>query len=110
VTLLHDGDPVAAWPDWTELAGLGKPHWAARGPRLASTLLLIQAAAAGNSIALLPAALAATHLKDGSLVIPFKVKLVRTLTHWIVRPQRELSSPAVRAFRAWLHAEARVKS
>jgi DNA-binding transcriptional LysR family regulator len=110
VTLLHDGDPVAAWTDWTEVAGLGKPHWATRGPRLASTLLLIQAAAAGDGIALVPAALAATHLKDGSLIIPLKVKLARTLTHWIVRPQRELSSPAVRAFCAWLRAEARVKT
>jgi LysR family glycine cleavage system transcriptional activator len=109
-TLLHDGDPAAAWPDWTEAAGLGKLPWAGRGPRLASTLLLIQAAAAGNGIALVPAALAAAHLKDGSLVIPFRVKFARKLTHWMVRPQRELSSPAVRAFLAWLRGEARVNS
>jgi LysR family glycine cleavage system transcriptional activator len=106
-TLLHDGDPFAGWPDWTEAAGLGKPQWAARGPRLASTLLLIQAAAAGTGIALVPATLAAAHLKDGSLVVPFKVRLARKLRHWVVRPQRELSSPAVRAFSTWLHTEVR---
>jgi DNA-binding transcriptional LysR family regulator len=106
-TLLHDGDPAATWPDWTEAAGLGKPAWAARGPRLASTLLLIQAAAAGNGVALVPNTLAAAHLKEGSLVVPFQIKFARKLIHWMVRPQRELSSPAVRAFSTWLRAEAR---
>jgi DNA-binding transcriptional LysR family regulator len=106
VTLLHDGDPVASWQDWTEAAGLGKPTWAMRGPRLASTLLLIQAAAAGDGVALVPSSLAAAHLRDGSLVAPFKVKFARKLTHWLVRPQRELTSPAVRAFSTWLRAEA----
>jgi LysR family transcriptional regulator, glycine cleavage system transcriptional activator len=105
-TLLHDDDPFASWPDWTQAVGLGKPDWAARGPRLASTLLLIQAAAAGNGVALVPARLAAAHLKDGSLVIPFMVKFARKLTHWLVRPQREISSPAIRAFCAWIRAEA----
>lgn len=109
-TLLHDDDPGASWRDWTEAAGLGKPDWVARGPRLASTLLLIQAAAAGDGIALVPARLAAAHLENGSLVMPFRVKLTRKLTHWLVRPQRELSSPAVRAFCAWLRAEARNKN
>lgn len=107
VTLLHDGDPAATWADWTEAAGLGQPPWATRGPRLASTLLLIQAAAAGNGVALVPKALAAAHLKENSLVVPFKIKSARKLAHWMVRPQRELSSPAVRAFSTWLSAEAR---
>lgn len=105
--LLHDGDPAATWSDWTDAAGLGKPAWTVKGPRLASTLLLIQAAAAGDGVALVPAALAAAHVKEASLVIPFKIKFARKLTHWVVRPQRELSSPAVRAFSAWLGAEAR---
>lgn len=105
--LLHDGDPAATWADWTKAAGLGQPAWAARGPRLASTLLLIQAAAAGSGVALVPKALAAAHLKENSLVVPFKIKSQRKLVHWMVRPQRELSSPAVRAFSTWLSAEAR---
>jgi LysR family glycine cleavage system transcriptional activator len=109
-TLLHDDDPNASWPDWVEAAGLGKADWAARGPRLASTLLLIQAAAAGDGVTLVPARLAAGHLEDGSLAVPFKVKFARQLTHWLVRPQRELSSPALRAFCAWLRSEARNRS
>ncbi len=106
VTLLHDGDPMASWQDWTAAAGLGMPAWAARGPRLASTLLLIQAAAAGDGVALVPSSLAAAHFKAGSLIAPFKVKFARKLTHWMARPQRELSSPAIRAFSSWLRAEA----
>lgn len=106
-TLLHDDDPTASWSDWAESVGLGKPDWAARGPRLASAFLLIQAAVAGDGVALVPARLTAARLKDGSLAIPFRVKFARKLTHWLVRPQRELSSPAVRAFCTWLRAEAR---
>lgn len=106
-TLLHDDDPTASWSDWADSVGLGKPDWAARGPRLASAFLLIQAAAAGDGVALVPARLAAARLKDGSLAIPFQVKFARKLTHWLVRPQRELSSPAMRAFCTWLRAEAR---
>ncbi len=109
-TLLHDDDPAASWPAWAEAVGLGKPDWAGHGPRLASTLLLIEAAAAGNGVALVPARLASAHLDDGRLAIPFRVKFARRLTHWLVRPQRDLSSPAVRAFCAWLRAEAHNKN
>lgn len=110
VTLLHDDDPAASWPHWAEAAGLGKPDWTARGPRLASTLLLIQAAAAGDGVALVPWRLAQAHLEKANLAIPFKIKFARKLTHWLVRPQRELSSPALRAFCTWLRAEVRSKN
>jgi len=106
-TLLQDDDPTISWHDWTEAAGLGKPDWARRGPRLAATLMLVQAAVAGNGVALVPARLAEEHLTKESLVAPFAVKLGHNYAHWLVRPQRSLSSPAVRAFCAWLRAETR---
>lgn len=105
-TLLHDDDPAISWPDFIAALDLGKPDWAARGPRLASTLLLIQAALAGDGVALVPARLAQSHLAKGDLITPFALKPTPTLTHWLVRPQRALSSPAIRAFTAWLRAEA----
>lgn len=107
VTLLHDEDPAISWLDFADRSGLGRPGWAASGPRLASTLLLIQAALAGDGAALVPAQLAETHLVKGDLVTPFAVKQAPPLTHWLVRPQRALSSPAIRAFTAWLRAEAK---
>jgi LysR family glycine cleavage system transcriptional activator len=105
VTLLQDEDPSISWRQWTQAAGLGNPGWASRGPRLASTLLLVQAAAAGDGVALVPAYLADSHIERGQLVKPFDVKLDRGPTYWLVRPQRGLSSPAIRAFCAGLRAE-----
>jgi len=110
ITLLQDEAPAISWADFTETLGLGRPDWATRGPRLASSLLLMQAAAAGEGIALVPARLAEAHLEQGSLVQPFAVRIDGRLAHWLVRPQRELSSPAIRAFTTWLRRQAGKKS
>jgi len=110
VPLLHDEDPAISWLDFTDRLGLGRPDWATSGPRLASTLLLIQTAVAGDGVALVPARLAEAHLAKGDLITPFAVKHTHPLTHWLVRPQRALSSPAIRAFTAWLRAEATNKT
>lgn len=107
VTLLHDEDPAISWLSFAEAAGLGRPGWASHGPRLASTLLLIQSALAGDGVALVPARLADAHLETGSLVQPFTLKLDNAIAHWLVRPGRDLSSPAIRAFIAWLRSEIR---
>lgn len=106
VTLLHDEDPAISWLAFAEATGLGRPDWAMQGPRLASTLLLIQSATAGDGAALVPARLAETHLDKANLVQPFTLNLDNGLAHWLVRPGRDLSSPAIRAFIAWLRAEA----
>jgi LysR family transcriptional regulator, glycine cleavage system transcriptional activator len=107
VTLLQDEDPALSWPHWIAAAGLGHPAWASRGPRLAASVLLLQAAAAGDGVALVPACLAEGHFANGTLVAPFEVKLEGAVSYWLVRPQRGLSSAAVRAFCAWLRTEAR---
>jgi LysR family glycine cleavage system transcriptional activator len=108
--LLHDEDPAISWSEFADRLGLGNPDWATTGPRLASSLLLIQAAIAGDGVALVPARLAEAHLAKGDLITPLAVKLAHPLTYWLVRPQRALSSPAIRAVTAWLRAEARNKT
>ncbi len=104
--LLHDEDPNAAWWRWTEAAGLGRPAWAAQGPRLAGVALLLQAAAAGEGVALVPASLAAGHLGDGRLVAPLAARVGLGPAYWLVRPARDISTPAIRAFAAWARAHA----
>ncbi len=106
VRLMHDDDPTASWWRWTEVAGLGRPSWAARGPRLAGVSLLLQAASAGEGVALVPARLAAGHLDDGRLVAPLAARVDLGPAYWLVRPTRGTSTPATRAFAAWLQAEA----
>lgn len=104
--LLHDGDRSAQWWHWTEAAGLGRPSWASRGPRLAAVLLLVQAAVAGEGVALVPGRLAGRHLSDGRLVTPFDATVGLGTLYWLVQPQREATLPA-RAFCNWLRAEAK---
>lgn len=104
--LLHDGDPAAPWSRWTEAADLGRPAWASRGPRLAAVSLLLQADAAGEGVALVPARLAARHLADGRLTAPFDVSVNLGSIYWLVRSLRGAASPAVRAFSTWVKAEA----
>ena len=67
---------------------------------------LMQAAAAGDGVALVPAHLAGSHIERGHLINPFAVKFDKGPSYWLVRAQRGLSSPAIRAFCAWLRAEA----
>jgi LysR family transcriptional regulator, glycine cleavage system transcriptional activator len=107
VRLLHDEDPAAAWWRWTEAAGLGRPDWGARGPRLAGVAMLLQAAAAGEGVALVPSRLAAGYMSDGRLVTPLVVRAELHSAYWLVRPARGTSTPAVRAFATWIRTEAR---
>lgn len=106
VRLLHDDDPAASWWRWTEAAGLGRPNWATRGPRLAGASMLLQAASAGEGVALVPARLAAGHLDDERLVAPLEARVELGPTYWLVRPTRGISTPAVRAFAAWVRVDA----
>lgn len=106
VPLLHDQDPTAEWWRWTEMAGLGRPEWAARGPRLAGVGLLIQAATAGQGVALVSARLAAEGIMRGQLVAPFAKRVELGPAYWLVRSSRGVQAPAARAFAAWLRAEA----
>ncbi|MGH7123199.1 MAG: LysR substrate-binding domain-containing protein, partial [Stellaceae bacterium] len=104
--LLHDEDPAAPWWRWTEATGLGRPAWASRGPRLGAVSLLVQAAAAGEGVALVPRRLATRFLFDRRLTAPFAVQVSLGTVYWLVRPSRGVASPAVRAFSAWVRAEA----
>ncbi len=65
-TLLHDEDPRVSWAEWLEAAGLGHPRWASRGPRLADGALVLQAARAGQGVALGRRRLAAGHAAEQS--------------------------------------------
>lgn len=105
--LLHDQDPAAGWWRWTEAAGLGRPEWADRGPRLAGVGLLIQAAAAGQGVALASARLAAEGIARGQLVAPLAARVELGPALWLVRSARGVPAPAARAFAAWMRAEAR---
>jgi LysR family transcriptional regulator, glycine cleavage system transcriptional activator len=107
-TLLHDEDPLARWADWLEAAGLGRPAWSNRGPRLADGALVLQAAANGHGVALARKRLAGPLLRIGKLVQPFGLTLQLGPSYWLVLPARGTPiSSAARSFANWVRAAAR---
>jgi LysR family glycine cleavage system transcriptional activator len=102
-TLIHDEDPRLSWPEWLAAAGLGRPRWGHRGPRLADGALILQAARAGQGVALSRRRLAAGQLRSGTLVQPFGPDLPLGPSYWLVLPPRGTPlSAAASAFAGWV--------
>ena len=108
--LLHDGSPDAdeSCPDWAMwLAARGvKGVDGARGPRFNQSSLVIEAAANGRGVALAKATLAQDDIDAGRLVMPFRDATVVDFAYYIVHPKAKARLGSVRAFIAWLTAEA----
>ena len=108
--LLHDGSPDAdeSCPDWTMwLAARGvKGVDGSRGPRFNQSSLVIEAAVGGRGVALAKRALAQADLDAGRLVAPFQIATAVDFAYYVVHPKAKGRLPQVKAFVAWLIAEA----
>lgn len=109
-TLLHDGSPdqdesCPTWPMWLKAAGVTGVD-GSRGPKFNQSSLVIEAAVAGKGVALAKSQLALADLEAARLVIPFDMTTPSAFAYYIVHPQSRSASPAVNAFKAWLHEEA----
>jgi LysR family glycine cleavage system transcriptional activator len=102
--LLHDDDHTG-WRLWLELAGVEGVD-PTRGPIFTDSAMVVQAAAEGQGVALARRVLAAGDLAAGLLVQPFEVSLPHDLAYYLVSPEATAEQPRIRAFRAWLLAEA----
>jgi LysR family glycine cleavage system transcriptional activator len=103
-TLLHDRDRTR-WASWLAMAAL-PGEIAEHGPVLDQASLVIDAALAGDGVALARASLAALDLAAGRLVVPFGPALEGDRPYWLLCRPAARRRPEVRAFRAWLLAEA----
>jgi LysR family transcriptional regulator, glycine cleavage system transcriptional activator len=108
--LLHDGSPAAdeSCPDWTMwLAARGvKGVDGARGPRLNQSSLVLEAAIVGRGVALAKRALAQDDLDAGRLVAPLDISTNVDFAYYLVYPKPKARMPQVKAFIAWITAEA----
>ena len=108
--LLHDGSPDAdpSCPDWTMwLAARGiKSVDGQRGPRFNQSSLVIEAAVGGRGVALAKRTLAQADLDAGRLVTPFNFSDAVDFAYYVVYPKAKGRLPQVKAFVAWLTAEA----
>ncbi len=102
--LLHDQER-SRWREW--LAAFGAPGAVAgEGPIFSDTSLAIDAAVAGQGVALARSALAVLDLNAGRLVRPMKDSVPAAIAYWIVCPKGASELPSICAFRTWLLAEA----
>lgn len=87
------------WPAWLRAAGLA--NVVARGPLFDASTLMVQAAMAGEGVALAPPAMFAHELQQGRLVQPFALA-VDVGGYWLTRLQSKEPTAAMASFRAWL--------
>jgi LysR family glycine cleavage system transcriptional activator len=108
--LLHDGSPDAddSCPDWSMWLAARQVRGVdgARGPRFNQSSLVIEAAVNGRGVALAKRTLAQADLDAGRLVAPFNIATAVDFAYFIVHPKAKGRLSQVRAFVAWLAAEA----
>jgi len=109
-TLLHDGspDPDDSCPDWAMwLAARGvKGVDGNRGPRFNQSSLVIEAAMNGRGVALAKRTLAQADLDAGRLIAPLQIATAVDFAYYLVHPKAKGRLPQVKAFLAWITAEA----
>jgi LysR family glycine cleavage system transcriptional activator len=110
--LLHDdtfgvpGDPAAwGWPQWLAAAGVRSDRPKV-GPRFSNAVLALEAALAGQGVALAPRPLVSAHLGSGALQQPFATALRSPWRYQLVGKRTEAERTDVAGLRAWLLAEA----
>lgn len=107
-TLLHeDVDPAIReyldWARWLKAAGIEGIDLR-RGPRFTHTFLALQAAAAGQGVALATSVLIGDDLATHRLVRPFGPDVPGLYGYHLVCPPSALELPKVEAFRSWIRA------
>jgi LysR family transcriptional regulator, glycine cleavage system transcriptional activator len=104
--LLHDRDPDASWEAWRAAYGPASLD-VRRGPRFASSDLVLRAALQGQGVALARHRLAHDDVTAGLLVRPFGAQQVELGTvYWIVTPVGIHSRDATTTMIRWLLAHA----
>ena len=109
-TLLHDRqlssqEPSLYWPTW--LRDFGVDGWDYdRGPGFTDSLMMLAACERGLGVALGRGGLCADELASGKLVRPFTQSRPADYAYYVVVPEGHGTAPRVRAFLAWLEAEA----
>ncbi len=108
-TLLHDEvsrhDESPDWRNWLRAAGVTDVDWT-RGPGFSDSSMVIEAAAAGQGVALAHCWLAAADLESGRIVRPFGPSMPSRYAYYVVSPLALAERRRVRLFRAWLLEEA----
>ena len=101
-TLGADGGQ-AAWTQWLQAVGASEVD-ARRGPRFSNATLAIEAALAGQGLALAIKPLAEADLASGRLVAPFQTEIPSAFAYYLLIPKALASRRSILAFGQWLLA------
>ena len=104
-TLIHHRTPEL-WIDWFRGCGHEPPPEVRHGPVYNEMSLAIDAAVAGQGVALARSALAALDLEAGRLVRPVAETAPALFAYWIVCDPASADLPKVARFRSWLLRQA----
>ena len=105
--LLHLTSRPDAWRRWFDIAGLSSVN-AMHGARYEYFSLLISAVCAGLGIALIPRFLVVDELEKQQLSIAYNLPLKSNDAYYLVYPEENLSSSALKQFTKWLLEEVKV--
>jgi LysR family glycine cleavage system transcriptional activator len=93
------------WARWLKAAGIADID-AGRGPRYSNAVLALEAALAGQGIALALKPLVEADIAAGRLVIPFDIEVPSPYDYFLVMARAVAQRAPVAAFCRWLLAEA----
>ena len=97
-----------AWRDWLTAFGVEPKANLDHGPVLNEMSLAIDAAVAGQGVALARSALVDRDLAEGRLVRPMQQQLSARFAYWIVEPKASVERPNIQRFRTWLLEQASI--
>ncbi|MDK1491639.1 transcriptional regulator GcvA [Sinorhizobium sp. 7-81] len=98
--LLHDVQRQD-WRLWLDAVGASEVQ-STRGPVFINSNGAIEAARAGDGVALVRLSLVARELREGALVAPFACGIATNLAYYLVYPATALDRAAVAGFRRWI--------
>ncbi|RQZ12921.1 transcriptional regulator GcvA [Burkholderia sp. Bp9031] len=101
--LLHDAHDL--WPEFIDKLGEKGRADPTKGPRFSQSLLAIDAAVAGQGIALTSEPLVERDIAEGRLRRVFDFSFPMSLGFYVVFPQASAHSEALGAMRQWLFAQ-----
>jgi LysR family glycine cleavage system transcriptional activator len=103
-TWLEEVHVPDAWSLWLRAAGVAalRPQ---RTLQYDNAQLLLEAAAAGQGVALASRVIADRYLSERRLIVPFDIYAASAVTYHLVARPEDLDQPAIRAFRNWIHGE-----
>jgi LysR family transcriptional regulator, glycine cleavage system transcriptional activator len=106
--LLHVETRPQAWPEWLKRAGI-KDFSASEGARFEHIYFMLEAAASGLGVAIVPYPIVKSEVESGRLVAPFGF-LPSGRSYYLLHPKAAQNTGKTKAFVSWVMAQARTES